>query len=331
MLDSAHARSSRLQRDIDAHPTDVLFGCCISTLLVGLNTSTPIAYFSDATARIINETYPSAARRGRGYREACDAIERAVMGKVAAAIFASRAALRSAIEDYGLDSGRGHLVEMGAHVTPGPNDRIGPLPIHSRRVRLCIVASDPIRKQLRLAVRTTELLCDMGWNAELAHIGAPARAVSRSSATNSLGRLHLSDPHDRARHAATLADSHLMLLPSLGEAFGIAPCEAAHFARPSIVSDAGGLPTVVEHGVTGLVLPVAACPLDYARAIDALLNDEPRYRAMSLAAHARAQGVLNWSRWADRTTRIIENVAAGRGSGLVAVRSAARIAAVPAP
>lgn len=319
MLDGAHARSARLQREIEAHPTDVLFGCCISTALVGLRTATPVVYFSDATARIINDTYPNAVRRGRGYREACDELERTVMRKAAAAVFASRAALRSAVEDYGLDPARAHLVEMGAHVTPGPGALAEPLPIRDRRIRLCIVASDPVRKQLRLAVRATEMLCGMGWDAQLAHIGVPSPIASRSATVNSLGRLRLSDAGDRAAHARALAGSHLMLLPSLGEAFGIAPCEAAHFARPSIVSDAGGLPTVVEHGVTGLVLPVSAGPERYARAINDLLADERRYRAMSFAALARARSVLNWSRWADRTARIIEDVAAGHGSGRLVV------------
>ena len=91
--------------------------------------------------------------------------------------------------------------------------------------------------------------------------------------------------------------SHLMLLPSLGEMYGIAPVEAAHFGKPSLVSDVGGLPTVVQHGQSGLVLARDATASLYADEIEALCSDADRYQALATGALERAHTLLNWDAW----------------------------------
>ena len=117
-----------------------------------------------------------------------------------------------------------------------------------------------------------------------------------------------------------------MLMPSLGEAFGIAPCEAAHFGRPSVVSAAGGLTTVVQHDRTGLTLPVSATAADYSDAIDRLMLDPARYLAMCEAALDRAQNVLSWDVWADGIAEIIADAAGARARERSADRREIRLA-----
>lgn len=59
-------------------------------------------------------------------------------------------------------------------------------------------------------------------------------------------------------HEETLervASADIAVLPSRAEAFGLAAAEAMALGRPVVVSDVGGLPEVVDHEVTGLVVP----------------------------------------------------------------------------
>lgn len=304
-LRAAHERGGRLsQRIRDAAP-DVLFGCCISSMLYGLDTNVPIVYFSDATARLINETYPTYRSRCAGYKRLCDRYERETMASVAFAAFASRCARESAVQDYGLDRRLSRVIPMGAHITPEPGSTLRCDPPTRDNLRLCIVASDPRRKRVELAVEATEQLNRMGWRATLTHVGEPSRVAYRSPVVRSLGPMRLSSATDRALMAQTLASCHLMILPSVGEAFGIAPCEAAHFSRPSVVSAAGGLPDVVAHGTSGLVLPIDASGAAYAEAIAALAGDERQYRRLSRGALEEAQTRLNWDAWADGAISLI--------------------------
>lgn len=292
---------------------DVLFSLCISTELYALETDLPIVYFSDATARLINSTYPKYIHRPHQYHQACDELERVALQKVSAGIFASHRARESAVHDHGLPWENSFVVPLGANVTPS-EETIAPDAPSPDKLELILVAADPIRKRLDFCIEITEILVNRGIQARLNYIGPPTEQAIRSPAVNYLGFLNLSDEGDRQIHQKALAESHFLLLPSLGEAFGIAPCEAAHFGRPSLVSHVGGLPTAVLHEQTGFVLPLEASASDYADEIEALCHSPERYAKMSTASRDRAVRELNWDAWGRRVMNIIEEVLQETGS-----------------
>ncbi|MFA5027847.1 MAG: N-acetyl-alpha-D-glucosaminyl L-malate synthase BshA, partial [Candidatus Methylomirabilota bacterium] len=86
--------------------------------------------------------------------------------------------------------------------------------------------------------------------------------------------------------AALLAVADLFLLPSEQEAFGLAALEAQSCAVPVIATAVGGLPEVVEDGVSGFLLPVGDVEA-MARAALELLGDSARYASFREAARRR--------------------------------------------
>ncbi len=286
---------------------DALFGCCISSALYALETDIPIVYFSDATLMIIKDTYSRLAARGPAFHETLHQIERRAVGRVARAVFASPITRRSAIDDLGADPAVTRVIPMGAHVVPEhPAGITAPASPPTREdCRLLVVAVDPIRKRVDLALDAAGLLRRRGINATL-HIVGPGTPRSRASAfVHSHGRLNLGEPDHLQLHRKLLRACHLQLLPSIGEAFGIAPAESAHFARPSIVSDAGGLPFVVLHDQTGIVIDRHAGPAAWADAVGSLIDHPQTYRRLSTAALTRARAELNWDAWGRAMRQII--------------------------
>jgi glycosyltransferase involved in cell wall biosynthesis len=85
------------------------------------------------------------------------------------------------------------------------------------------------------------------------------------------------------------------VIPSLEEGFGIPAAEAMGCEVPVVASDAGGLPEVVENGVTGLVVPRGDSAA-LAGAIGALLADPERRRRMGQAGRERALRLFDWDR-----------------------------------
>ena len=84
-----------------------------------------------------------------------------------------------------------------------------------------------------------------------------------------------------------LAQLDLFLLPSEMESFGLAALEAMACGVPVISSRAGGLPELIEDNVSGLLFETG----DYhgmARSAIELLKDEPRRKAMGIAARKRS-------------------------------------------
>ena len=80
-----------------------------------------------------------------------------------------------------------------------------------------------------------------------------------------------------------LSVADLFLLPSAQESFGLAALEAMACEVPVIASNVGGLPEIIEHGVTGLTYPPDAVE-QMAQGALALLDDRGRRAQLAYAA-----------------------------------------------
>lgn len=97
----------------------------------------------------------------------------------------------------------------------------------------------------------------------------------------------------------TLAQLDAFLLPSQTESFGLAALEAMACGVPCIVSDAGGLPEVVENGVQGYTVPVGDTE-EMAAKVVGLLKDPDLRAGMGSAARKRATDCFSLDSIVDR-------------------------------
>lgn len=108
---------------------------------------------------------------------------------------------------------------------------------------------------------------------------------SRAAHLGVRDRLHLLGL--RSDIGNVLAGADLFVLPSLSEGVPLALLEAMLAGKPVIASAVGEVPTVLDGGRAGtLVAPADAAGL--AAAMDALLSDRVRARALGAAAQTRA-------------------------------------------
>lgn len=99
----------------------------------------------------------------------------------------------------------------------------------------------------------------------------------------------------------------LFVAPSLYESFGLIYLEAMNYAKPVIGCQAGGVPEVVEHGVTGLLVEPEA-PAALAEAIVALIQSPARLRDMGLAGRARLLEKFTYIQMARQFERVYRTV-----------------------
>ena len=83
---------------------------------------------------------------------------------------------------------------------------------------------------------------------------------------------------------AVTAALDVAVLPSYREAQGLTILEAMALSRPVVASDVGGIPEMIEHGVTGLLVPPHD-PDALAAAIIRLLRDHPYADVLARAGH----------------------------------------------
>ena len=101
----------------------------------------------------------------------------------------------------------------------------------------------------------------------------------------------------------------ISVIPSLEEGFGIPAAEAMGCETPVVATDAGGLPEVVEHGVTGLVVPRGDANA-LAAAMESLLADPVRWRRMGVAGRERVLRLFDWDRTAEQFETIYRDIGA---------------------
>jgi L-malate glycosyltransferase len=99
-------------------------------------------------------------------------------------------------------------------------------------------------------------------------------------------KVHFLGKQERVNELLPLAD--LMVMPSSMESFGLAALEAMACKVPSIATRVGGVPELIEDGVTGLLYPVGEVN-DMASGAIGLLKDRARLNAMRDAARKDAQ------------------------------------------
>jgi glycosyltransferase involved in cell wall biosynthesis len=102
----------------------------------------------------------------------------------------------------------------------------------------------------------------------------------------------------------------VVVVPSLGEGFGMVALEAMERARPVIACAVGGLPEIVADGETGFVVPPADAEA-LADAIVELAGDLERAAAMGRAGRSRALAEFTPEQAAERIEQLY---LAGAGS-----------------
>jgi starch synthase len=111
--------------------------------------------------------------------------------------------------------------------------------------------------------------------------------------------------------------------PSVYEPFGIVILEAMACEAPVVATATGGIPDVVEDGVTGLLVPFEpntdrTAPVDpdrfaddLAGRVNELLGDPERAREMGRAGRRRVLERFTWGMVADRTLGLYQRLTGG--------------------
>jgi alpha-maltose-1-phosphate synthase len=118
-----------------------------------------------------------------------------------------------------------------------------------------------------------------------------------------------------------LSHATVFVCPSIYEPMGIVNLEAMACETAVVATATGGIPEVVEHGVTGLLVPIeqaadgTGTPLlpdrfvaDLAEAITSVVTDPTRAAAMGKAGRERAVQRFSWDAVAAYTLDVYKSV-----------------------
>jgi glycosyltransferase involved in cell wall biosynthesis len=110
---------------------------------------------------------------------------------------------------------------------------------------------------------------------------------------------------------ALLDAADVLLHPSRHDALPTTIIEAMAASTAVLATRVGGIPELVEHGVSGVLVPAPPAAPQIAAALSELLLDPERRRRLSAAARERFEQEFTAQRWALRMGALYRSVLAG--------------------
>lgn len=256
-----------------------------------LRTSLPVISWGDATfAAMDGYYYPNLAPETRrmGHQ-----LEKLALEKLTLAVYASQWAADSAVRDYGLASARVRVVPFGANIPRLPEREETERPPGSP-VHLLFVGKEWERKGGAIAVETLQALLERGIAARLTVVGCVPPAEFLRPEVTVHPFLDKQKPAELALLDELYRSADFCLVPSRQECYGLVFCEANAYGVPDLAARTGGIPTIVEDGVNGFLLPLEARGAAYAAIVERAIADPEAYRRLRASARARYEARLNW-------------------------------------
>jgi alpha-maltose-1-phosphate synthase len=159
-----------------------------------------------------------------------------------------------------------------------------------------------------------------------------AEAVDRARAQSPHPIVWIRDMLPKEKLITLYTHAAIFVCPSVYEPFGIINLEAMACETPVVASAVGGIPEVVDHGATGLLVAVEALgpteveprhpeqfSKDLASAVNCLLDDPDLRASMARTARARVEQQFSWTSIARQTlefyARVIERHTDDRRNG----------------
>lgn len=291
-----------VQKRIKATPCDLLFCPFSSTELSFLETSLPIVYLSDATAKQINETYNI-------YSTTEDFIlasqeETAAISRANKLVYSSEWAANSAVSDYGADPNKIEIVPLGANVENVPEVSQILNKCLSSKCRLLFIGTNWTRKGGNIAFETLVSLINQGIDAELLMVGCNVPPEFKHERVKVMPFLNKNIPQQQEKYFNLLLESHFLISPTRADCSPMVFAEANAYGIPVITTDVGGIPTIIRNGRNGYMFPLSATSDEYANLIATNFSDKDSYEQLVLFSREEYETRLNWNTWGQRLHQI---------------------------
>jgi glycosyltransferase involved in cell wall biosynthesis len=210
------------------------------------------------------------------------------------------------IEKYAVDSNK-----IFTYIEPSglPLNVIPSLPIQKESLttplKLLLVGRNYYGKGVDVAIQIVKQLNLRGIPADMIICGCSGESTEH---VKFVGTYRKSVPKELHEYVSLYQWAQLLIHPTRYESSGVVPAEAAAFSVPTITNNAGGVSSVVQDGVTGIVLPYDSPAESYVEQIISLLNTPQMYLALCSGARSAYDNEQNWSVVGKRVSELLRQI-----------------------
>jgi len=297
--------AQKVEKQLQKNVCDIIFAPVAAKELSFLRTDLPIIYLSDATPKLIADTYNFYSSKEELL--SADQRERLAISKASQVIYSSQWAAQSAISDYGANPQKVNIVPFGANIDTVPETDQIVKKCQQEKCTLLFIGKDWKRKGGEIAFQTLVSLLDLGVHAELIILGCIPPSEFKHPNLKLIPFLNKNLPQEQQQLSQLLLESNFLIFPTRADCSPIVICEANAYGIPVITTNVGGIPSIIKNGKNGYIFPLSASGDDYANSIARNFAETDTYKKLVLDSRREYDLRLNWDQWANRISQIISD------------------------
>lgn len=291
-----------IERDLErlADDLDIIVAPVASEILASLRHTErlpPIIFITDATPQYIRENYPLPVGDIAFIQE--QRVFEIASKIVYSSDFMANRARKEFADVFQQHGNKIEVVPFGLNmdIVPEQSQRTPPGP--DTPIELLFVGKNWNRKGGPIAVEAVDELVARGLKARLTVVGCKPDG-HHSTNVQVIPYINKNIPAQSDKYLELLHRSHFLLLPTHADCTPMVVAEANAFNIPVIASDVGGISSLVDHGVSGYLVPAEATGAAYADIISDALQDPGLYPQLAQAARKTYENRLNWDAWSEQ-------------------------------
>lgn len=296
-----------VKRQLNKSNADIIVSIGASHKLNGIVQGRKVIHVADALFATIVESYPAMSKLSSRSKRLGEQIQRDFLNNVDVLLLSSEWAIESARRHYDLANCRTRRLPLGANIQNDPGTRPLARPNLSH-LSLLFVGGDWQRKRGALALEVFRRLREWFPEAELHIVGCSPDIPGDTKGVTVHGSLDKTDPQQAARFDQLFRRASFLIVPSSQEAYGLAYCEASAYGVPPIGTRTGGVSSIIDDSVTGMLFEAEDDASAYAARIRELWQDQQAYLTMSLAARKNFETRLSWQAWSQEVAAEVERL-----------------------
>jgi glycosyltransferase involved in cell wall biosynthesis len=267
------------------------------TEIGNLRTSLPLVAVGDCSTLQLFDYYPALMNVSAHSRHDVERVERSALAKCARIVFSSRWAADFVTTRY---LAQCFVIPFGANI----QDQNAPMPQRMNNgCRLLLVGVDWLRKGGDIAMEIHRRLLSLKIPCSLTVAGMkPGENVSLPENVEFVFIDKDSESGER-HYMELLNNSDLLLLPTVADCTPIVIAEAFAAGLPVLATRTGGIPSMVDEGVTGFLFEPADSS-GYVDRIEKFWRDPNLLRKMSSNCVIASRSMFNWKKWASEIEKL---------------------------
>ena len=290
----AKAYSKKIERLLKKDKYDIIIAPAGIATLAALCNSIPSVYINDRSIPSGLNYHPILTSLTKYSRNSSFLCEAKAISRSFLTVYSSPWAGEAAKTYYSDLSQKISCIPFGA------NEEAPPVLNHDKGVsktsiQLLFIGVKWLEKGGDIAYETLLKLHEAGITAKLHVVGiTPPTEILDNPNVISHGYLNKNIAADFDKLKNLFLTSDFFILPTRFEAYGLVFCEAASYGLPAIATRTGGIPGIIQHGKTGILISYDQRGDAYAAEIMDLIKKPEVYLEMSRAARKRYEETLNW-------------------------------------